>query len=202
MQIVHSNRWPDATTASPTQGFYYLNVFWGASINVGNEASAGWTIQGTGPGVPATTPPTTRTAIPQAQSASTNFSVSAANTVDGTSTIHFNAPLYLGGDQPATLQELLNAANEFGGIDASQSRLTNSKDGATLVLKLSGKVGDVSLNIPAGRLTNSVGEASANGLNIKVQQREESGQANMTFQNFYTDISWGGQTWTNKGRNS
>ena len=197
MQIVHSSRWPDTTTATTTQGTYYLNVFWGSTINVGNEASAGWTIQGMGPGIPA---PTTRTAIPQAQGASTTFSVSSNNTVDGTSTIRFNAPLYLGGSEPATLQELLNAANVIGGIDTRNSSLVNSANGATLTLKLSGKVDDVALNIPAGKLTNSAGEPAANGLSIKVQQRTENSLA--TFKNFYTDISWGSQTWTSAGRNS
>ena len=128
--------------------------------------------------------------------------MSSTDTVNGTSRISFNTPLYAGEDTPVTsAKQLSEIADEIKGIDLSQSRIVTSDDGTTLILKLKGKAEDVSLKISGGKLTNSAGEAAKEALSIQVEKRVETNQANMKLNNFYTDVSWGDQTWTDKGTN-
>lgn len=141
-------------------------------------------------------------APPAASGASTDFTVSSANTVNGTSRISFDAPLYAGEDTPVTsVQQLSEIADEFEGIDISRSRIETSEDGTTLILKLKGEAEKVSLKINGGKLTNSSGEAAEEALSVQIEKRVETNQANMKLNNFYTDVSWGDQIWTDKGTN-
>lgn len=156
-----------------------------------------------GPDKPVSVKPVT-TSVPGASGASTRFTVNDANTVEGTSQISFDAPLYAGEDTPVTsVQQLKEIADEIKGIDLDRSQVITSEDGTTLVLKLKGKAEDVSLKIDGGKLTNSAGEAAKEALSLHVEKRLPTGgnDANMKLNSFYTDVSWGDQTWTDKGSN-
>ncbi len=197
--IQHSRtKWPDSANSDENQGTYIINVFWGTGNVTANEANA-MPVYGTGPGIPA---PITRTSVPKAQAASSRFNVNSANTVDGVSQITFDAPLYLGEETPVTsVKQLLDIADEVKGIDVSRSQVVSSEDGTTLILRLNGKAEDVSLKIKGGKLTNSTGEAASEPLSVQIDKRVETNQANMKVNSFYTDVSWGDKTWTDKGTN-
>lgn len=146
-------------------------------------------------------PPTDTASV---SGASTRFTVDNTNTVDGTSQIRFSAPLYAGEDTPVTsVQQLKDIADEIKGIDLSRSQVITSEDGTTLILKLNGKAEDVSLKIDGGKLTNSAGEAAQEALSVQVEKRlpTNGNDSNMGISSFYTDVSWGDQTWTAKGTN-
>ncbi len=197
LYIMHSlSKWPDPTGLTEDLGYYMINVFWGTGNVTANEGNA-WPVRGSGPGKPADT---TRTAIPAAQGAKTSFTVSSNDTVDGQARISFSAPLYVGEDEPVTsVRQLASVADEVKGIDVNRSQVITTGDSTTLVLKLNGKAEDVSLKINGGKLTNSAGQAAAEPLTIQVEKRTESNQTNMKVNNFYTDVSWGNKTWTDKG---
>lgn len=174
---------------------YYIDVVWTAYDNGLKSQSKSISYEVTKP-KPVTPAP------PAASGGGTSFTVSKTNTVNGTSRISFDAPLYAGEDTPVTsVNQLAEIADEIKGIDLSQSRIETSEDGTTLVLKLKGKAEDVSLKISGGKLTNSAGEAAEEALSLQIEKRVETNQANMKLNNFYTDISWGDQTWTDKGTN-
>ena len=177
---------------------YYIDVVWTANDPQLKSQSKSIPVGG----VTVTKPKPVVPAPPAASGASTSFTVSSTDTVNGTSRISFNTPLYAGEDTPVTsAKQLSEIADEIKGIDLSQSRIVTSDDGTTLILKLKGKAEDVSLKISGGKLTNSAGEAAKEALSIQVEKRVETNQANMKLNNFYTDVSWGDQTWTDKGTN-
>lgn len=177
---------------------YYIDVVWTAYDNQLTSRSQSIPVNG----VVVTKPKPVTPAPPAASGGSTNFTVSSANTVNGTSRISFDAPLYAGEDTPVTsVQQLSEIADEFEGIDISRSRIETSEDGTTLILKLEGEAEKVSLKINGGKLTNSAGEAAEEALSVQIEKRVETNQANMKLNNFYTDISWGDQIWTDKGTN-
>lgn len=165
-------------------------------IRVDWTGSPLYTLKGYGPKPP-------ETPVPGTRGVATTFSVDNADMVDGTSRISFDAPLYAGEDTPVTsVQQLADIADEIKGIDLSQSQVITSEDGTTLVLKLKGKAEDVSLKIDGGKLTNSAGEAAQETLSVQIDKRVETNQSNMKLNSFYTDVSWGDQTWTDKGTNT
>ena len=177
---------------------YYIDVVWTANDSQLTSKNERIPVGG----VTVTKPKPVVPAPPAASGASTSFTVSSTDTVNGTSRISFNTPLYAGEDTPVTsAKQLSEIADEIKGIDLSQSRIVTSDDGTTLILKLKGKAEDVSLKISGGKLTNSAGEAAKEALSIQVEKRVETNQANMKLNNFYTDVSWGDQTWTDKGTN-
>lgn len=177
---------------------YYIDVVWDAKDPLLKSLRQSIPVNG----VRVTKPKSATSALPAASGASTNFTVSSANTVNGTSRISFDAPLYAGEDTPVTsMKQLAEIADEIEGIDLSQSRIVTSEDGTTLILKLKGKAEDVSLKINGGKLTNSAGEAAKEALSVQIEKRVETNQANAKLNNFYTDVSWGDQTWTDKGTN-
>lgn len=177
---------------------YYIDVVWTANDPQLESQNKSIPVGG----VTVTKPKPVVPAPPAASGASTSFTVSSTDTVNGTSRISFNTPLYAGEDTPVTsAKQLSEIADEIKGIDLSQSRIVTSDDGTTLILKLKGKAEDVSLKISGGKLTNSAGEAAKEALSIQVEKRVETNQANMKLNNFYTDVSWGDQTWTDKGTN-
>lgn len=177
---------------------YYIDVVWTANDPQLRSQTKSIPVNG----VTVTKPKPVAPAPPAANGASTSFTVSSADTVNGTSRISFDAPLYAGENTPVTsVKQLSEIADEIKGIDLSQSRIVTSEDGTTLILKLKGKAEDVSLKINGGKLTNSAGEAAKETLSIQVEKRVETNQANMKLNNFYTDVSWGDQTWTDKGTN-
>lgn len=192
--------WPKQDT-----GQYELRVSWALPGVAYEDAKYKEIISGTGPVKPdPVKPDPDTTSVPGASGARTSFTVSSADTVNGTSQISFNAPLYAGEDTPVTsVKQLSEIADEIKGIDLSQSRIVTSGDGTTLILKLKGKAEDVSLKISSGKLTNSAGEAAKEALSIQVEKRlpPDGNDANMGIKNFYTDVSWGDQTWTDKGTN-
>lgn len=188
LMIVHSpTRWPDRNLSTEAQGFYFINVFWGANINQANENTAR-TIQGTGPGLPPDT-----AAIATSASGRVTTDSGSGNIQSGTLSVNFDKALYTDGT-PVTKADLPKIINNAQGIDLSRSSVTNDTQNDTARINLALKKGakNVSAKINSGAVTNSSGVATEEDLTITgTEKKTTNNQTGLTVSQYNLDVYWG-----------